>query len=253
MKTHHKMLNFTYGDETIAFERVVRTNASDTILIKVHPDGCVVVSAPEQAEDIEVLKAVQKRSRWVYQQLREFRQRLEFIIPRQYISGESHYYLGKQYQLKVLEDAHQLQGVKLLRGKLEVSVRHKSEGKVQHLLEDWYKTRAKNVFAKRLDHVLERALWVEERPSFRILTMQTQWGSCSPKGLLTLNPYLVKAPVQCIDYVILHELCHLAEHNHSARFYQLMTQVMPDWKKTKTQLDGMANRYLSGTMLLRSC
>jgi predicted metal-dependent hydrolase len=73
-------------------------------------------------------------------------------------------------------------------------------------------------------------------------------GSCSPKGLLTLNLYLVKAPVQCIDYVILHELCHLAEHNHSARFYQLMTQVMPDWKKTKTQLDGMANRYLNCTM-----
>lgn len=249
VKTHHKMLNFSYGDETISFERIVRTNASDAILIKVHPDCRVVVSAPEQVEDLEVLKAVQKRSRWVYQQLREFRQQLEFITPRQYISGESHYYLGKQYQLKVLEDVHQLQGVKLLRGKLEVSVRHKSAEKVQHLLEDWYKTRAKNVFARRLDHVLERALWVAERPSFRILTMQTQWGSCSPKGLLTLNPYLVKAPVQCIDYVILHELCHLAEHNHSARFYQLMTQVIPDWEKTKKQLDGMANLYLNGTIL----
>lgn len=249
MKTHHKMLSFTYGDETISFERIVRTNASGAILIKVYPDCRVVVSAPEQTEGIKVLKAVQKRSRWIYQQLREFRQQLEFITPRQYLSGESHYYLGKQYQLKVFEDAHQPQGVKLLRGKLEVSVRHKSAEKVQHLLEGWYKTRAKNVFAKRLDHVLEHTLWVAERPPFRILTMQTQWGSCSPKGLLTLNPYLVKAPVQCIDYVILHELCHLAEHNHSERFYQLMAQVMPDWKKTKTQLDGMANRYLNCTML----
>lgn len=249
VQTHHKMLSFTYGDETISCERAVRTNTSDKILIKVHPDCRVVVSAPEQAEDIEVLKAVQKRSRWIYQQLREFRQQLEFITPRQYISGESHYYLGKQYQLKVLEDATQLQGVKLLRGKLEVTVRHKSPLKVQNLLDDWYKTKAKNVFAKRLDYVLERALWVVERPSFRILTMQTQWGSCSPNGLLTLNPHLVKAPVQCIDYVILHELCHLAEHNHSERFYQLITQVMPDWKKTKIQLDGMANRYLNCTML----
>ncbi|CAB1207558.1 M48 family metallopeptidase [Acinetobacter bouvetii] len=246
MQIHHKMLSFTYGDETISCERAVRTNTSDKILIKVHPDCRVVVSAPEQAEDIEVLKAVQKRSRWIYQQLREFRQQLEFITPRQYVSGESHYYLGKQYQLKVLEDPQHPQGVKLLRGKLEVTVHQKSANKVQILLEDWYKTRAKNVFAKRLDHVLERALWVAECPAFRILTMQTQWGSCSPKGLLTLNPYLVKAPVQCIDYVILHELCHLAEHNHSERFYQLMTQVQPDWEKIKKQLDGMANRFLNG-------
>lgn len=249
VKIHHKVLSFSYGDEIITCERVDRTHISDKILIKVHPDCRIVVSAPEQAEDSDVLKAIQKRGRWIYQQLREFRQQLEFITPRQYVSGESHYYLGKQYQLKVLEDPGHPQGVKLLRGKLEVSVRQKSADKVQGLLEDWYKTRAKIVFAKRLDYVLERALWIAERPAFRILTMQTQWGSCSPKGLLTLNPYLVKAPVQCIDYVILHELCHLAEHNHSARFYQLMTQVIPDWEKTKKQLDGMANLYLNGTIL----
>ncbi|MFJ0261006.1 SprT family zinc-dependent metalloprotease [Acinetobacter baumannii] len=249
VKIHHKVLSFTYGDETISYERVMRSNASNKILIKVHPDCRVVVSAPEQAEDSEVLKAVQKRSRWIYQQLREFRQQLEFITPRQYVSGESHYYLGKQYQLKVQEDSDHPQGVKLLRGKLEVTVHQKSADKVQNLLDDWYKIRAKSVLAKRLDHLLERVLWVAERPAFRILTMQTQWGSCSPKGLLTLNPYLVKAPVQCIDYVILHELCHLAEHNHSERFYKLMTQVMPDWEKTKKQLDGMANRFLNVTML----
>ncbi len=249
VKQSHRVLLLTYGDEIITFERVVRPNTSDKILIKVQPDCRVIVSAPEHAEDSEVLKAVQKRGRWIYQQLREFRQQLKFITPRQYVSGESHYYLGKQYQLKVLEGSEHPQGVKLLRGKLEVSVRQKSADKVQSLLEDWYKSRAKNVFAKRLDYVLERALWVAERPAFRILTMQTQWGSCSPKGLLTLNPYLVKAPLQCIDYVILHELCHLAEHNHSDRFYQLMMQVMPDWEKTKKQLDGMANLYLNGTIL----
>lgn len=70
-------------------------------------------------------------------------------------------------------------------------------------------------------------------------------GSCSPNGRLTLNPNLVKAPRECIDYVILHELCHLAEHNHSERFYRLMGQVMPDWEKTKKRLDGMAGMIFS--------
>lgn len=131
--------------------------------------------------------------------------------------------------------------MKLLRGKLEVSVRAKSGDKVKELLTDWYKARAKETFAKRLDAMLEQALWVEERPPLRILTMQTQWGSCSPNGRITLNPHLVKAPRECIDYVILHELCHIAEHNHSERFYRLMGQVMPKWEMTKERLDGMAS------------
>ena len=238
------MMNFHYGDEQIAFERVVRQQASDKVLIKVHPDCRVVVSAPTNADNDAVLNAVKKRGRWIYEQLRDFRKQLEYTSPRKYISGESHYYLGKQYLLKVIEDPNSVQGVKLLRGKLEVSVRIKNAEKVRELLTDWYKARAKETFAKRLDAVLEHALWVTERPPLRIQTMQTQWGSCSPNGKITLNPYLVKAPRECVDYVVLHELCHLAEFNHSDRFYRLMTQVMPHWEEVKERLDGMANVIL---------
>ncbi|MGR7921559.1 M48 family metallopeptidase [Zobellella denitrificans] len=236
---------FTYGDERIVFERAVRPKAGGKVLIKVHPDCRVVVSAPAQADDGEVLAAVKKRGRWIYEQLRDFRRQLEHIRPRRYLSGESHYYLGKQYLLKVMEAPGEVQGVKLLRGKLEVTVRRRNADKVRQLLADWYRARAKEVFARRLDAMLEQALWVTERPPLRILTMQTQWGSCSPSGRVTLNPHLVKAPRECIDYVILHELCHLAEHNHSERFYRLMNQVMPKWEKTKARLDGMANLLLS--------
>lgn len=244
IKQNSHMMNFHYGDEQIAFERVVRQQASDKVLIKVHPDCRVVVSAPTNADNEAVLNAVKKRGRWIYEQLRDFRKQSEYTSPRKYISGESHYYLGKQYLLKVIEAPNSVQGVKLLRGKLEVSVRIKNAEKVRELLTDWYKARAKETFAKRLDAVLEHALWVTERPPLRIQTMQTQWGSCSPNGRITLNPYLVKAPRECIDYVVLHELCHLAEFNHSERFYRLMAQVMPHWEKVKERLDGMANVIL---------
>ncbi len=240
IKPNKPTLHFRYGDELIAVERVPRPQATGKVLIKVHPNGQVVVSAPEDASDNAVLCALKKRGRWIYKQRREFSKQREFSTPRQYISGESHYYLGKQYLLKVIEAPAQVQGVKLLRGRLEVSVRSKSADKVQALLSNWYKARAKETFAKRLDAVLGHALWVTNPPSLHLLTMQTQWGNCSPKGRITLNPLLVKAPRECIDYVILHELCHLAEHNHSERFYRLMSQVMPEWEKTKERLDGMA-------------
>ena len=238
-------LSFNYADEPIRFERLPRTEGSSKILIRVLPDCRVQISAPEAASDEQVITAAKQRARWIYQQLREFRSRLEYVRPRQYISGESHYYLGKQYVLKVIENPAEKPTVKLLRGKIEVTVREKSVGKISALLADWYKARAKEVFARRLEAMLEQALWVGEKPPLRVLTMQTQWGSCSPVGRLTLNPYLVKAPRDCIDYVILHELCHLAEHNHSERFYRLMGQVMPDWEKIKERLDGMANTLIN--------
>ncbi len=240
-----EILHFRYGDEKISFTRVQRPKATGRVLIKVYPDCRVVVSAPEAANNNDVLLAVKRRGRWIYEQLRDFRKHLEHTTPRQYISGESHYYLGKQYLLKVIEAPEQAQGVKLLRGKLEVSVRSRDSNKVLELLTNWYKARAKAVFAARLDDLLEQVLWVSERPPLRILTMSTQWGSCSPNGRITLNPHLVKAPRDCIDYVILHELCHIAEHNHSERFYRLMNQVMPKWEPTKFKLDMLASRLIN--------
>ncbi|MBW2940540.1 M48 family metallopeptidase [Zhongshania aquimaris] len=238
-------MSFSYGDEQISFERVLRHQGSSKALIKVYPDCRVVVSAHEDACNDDVLTAVKKRGRWIYEQLRDFRKQLEHITPRQYISGESHYYLGKQYQLKVIEDLSQAPGVKLLRGKLEVTIKQKSPEAVQKVLVDWYRVRAKEVFAKRLDAMLEQALWVNERPPMRIFSMKTQWGSCSPNGRLTLNPHLVKASRECIDYVILHELCHIAEHNHSERFYRMLAGVLPNYMKVKDILDAKVSEFVS--------
>ena len=104
---------------------------------------------------------------------------------------------------------------------------------------------APTFFQRRLDLLIPQTLWVSERPPIRLRAMQTQWGNCSAKGCLTLNPWLVKASSECIDYVLLHELCHVAEHNHSEEFYRLMGQVMPGWEKVKKRLDGMAGMLLA--------
>lgn len=82
-------------------------------------------------------------------------------------------------------------------------------------------------------------------PEWRLVAVQMQWGSCSPKGVILLNPHLVKAPRECVDYVITHELCHLQELNHSPRYYRLLSQLMPDWQPVKAKLDGMAELLLN--------
>lgn len=240
-------LTFFYGDTPITFQRLPRVGKNHSVLVRVQPDGAVKALAPEELNDKEVIAAVKKRARWVYKQLDEFQQQQLHITPRKFVSGETHYYLGKQYVLKVIEESTQTASVKLIRGTLQVTTKDKKPERIKSLLNEWYKEKAKNTFSQRLAELVEHTPWVSEPPVMRVQAMKTQWGSCSPHGRLTLNPHLVKAFRDGIDYVILHELCHIAEHNHSERFYRLLNQVMPSWKSIKSRLDANAHKYL-GTL-----
>lgn len=235
----------TYGEERIGFSIRYLPAPRRRVSIHVHPDGTVTVDAPENTETAEVVAAVRRRIRWIWLRLRACRERARHVLPRQYVSGESHFYLGRRHVLKVIVSSAAHEGVKLLRGKLEVRTRARDAGKVRTLLDAWYRQRAEEMFARRIAACAAQAPWIKTTPGFRLLTMRTQWGSCSPKGDLLLNPHLVKAPGPCVDYVIFHELCHLKEHNHSAKFYSLLGGLLPDWQKWKSELDELAEHLLN--------
>lgn len=105
--------------------------------------------------------------------------------------------------------------------------------------------KARDYFATRLRVIAKGLPWPQEVPAFHLKEMQTRWGSCGTVGTVTINPFLVKAPLECIDYALTHELCHLREHNHSPEFYRLLTRAMPDWERIKTRLDDMAEVLLN--------
>lgn len=235
----------TFGIDKIPFELRPKRQEGHRITIKVKPDCQVIVFAPPSATHDEIIVAVNKRAKWVYNKLRIFRSQQDYITPRQYISGESHYYLGKKYLLKVIDDSKAKPQVKLVRGQLQIIAARNIEHRRQLLL-DWYKQKAFEVFNQRLELLLPMVPWVLERPSIHLRGMKTRWGSCSVNGKITLNTHLLKASLTCIDYVILHELCHIAEHNHGDKFYRLISKVVPNWEKTKAFLDQKASLYLSG-------
>lgn len=234
-----------YGDARIAF--AIRFVPKPRRRIKIHvlPEGSVRVDAPDDTTPEVVIAAVRQRARWLWNELEARRERCLHVLPREYVSGESHFYLGRRHMLKVeLAEAGKA-SVKLLRGKLLVAVPRRDPLLVRASLEDWYRHRAREVFARRLAELAPRLPWLSGVPNFRLLNMRTQWGSCSPSGELVLNPLLVKAARVCIDYVIYHELCHLREHNHSPEYYRLLESVMPDWALHKEMLDSLAEVLLN--------
>lgn len=250
---------FTYGNDTIRYDVIRKPKPNDTakkvarkVVIKVHPDQRVVATVPHDASEDAIVDAMYKRARWIWQSINDFAKQKDTVLHKRYVSGETQFYLGKRYVLKVIVDVEQVPNVKLSRGKLNVTIKHEASKdiddrvvKIKPLIDKWYQHKAKAIFHERLAELLPKTTWVTGIPSFRVMAMKKQWGSCSTKGNLMLNPHLVKAPKECIDYVILHELCHIAEHNHSERFWRLLTQVMPNWKEVKAKLDGMAEMYLN--------
>ncbi|UXN05112.1 M48 family metallopeptidase [Bartonella sp. HY406] len=239
------MLHLFYGDQKISYE--IRRNLAikNRIRIHVQPDGLVIVEAPESCELKDIQNAVFKKARWIKSKLDEFKRLKRFALPRQYVSGETHFYLGRRYQLKVIEESGQLSKITIKSGYIHVQLPYKDPLAVKRRLMLWYKNRALSYLQKRLDTIAADIYWIDNVPSIKLVNMRTQWGNCSPQGQLNLNPMLIKAPRECIDYVLTHELCHLREHNHSKRFYALMDDHLPNWEKIKIKLDDMAELLLA--------
>jgi len=230
-----------YGDEVIAFS--LRRQPSRTVTrvaIHVQPDARVLVDAPDTARLVDVMTAVKKRARWISQHVEAARARLTHVLPREYVSGESLHYLGRRYRLKVVVDAGARADARMRGAFITVTTPEQAPASIKMALDAWYRQRAREMFADRLTVMAAPLRWVKRLPPTRLQFMTVQWGSCSPSGRITLNPLLVKAPRECIDYVLLHELCHLLHHNHSPNFYRTIDRYMPNWRAVKEKLDNMA-------------
>ncbi len=212
-----------------------------TLAIHVHPDLSVQVEAPLETNIEKIREKVKKRASWIKKTKRDFELYLPKQPDRQYISGESHRYLGRQYRLKIRNGNENT--VKCYRGYFNVThINDSSRKNIQELLDHWYTEKAKNIFAIRYDKCCDKVKYIGIRPAqFSIRKLKTRWGSCTKSGRIILNLELIKAPTECIDYVILHELCHLKEHNHSQKFWKLLGKVLPDYEKRKRRLNQCAD------------
>ncbi|NOZ19564.1 MAG: M48 family metallopeptidase [Planctomycetes bacterium] len=205
--------------------------------ISVHPDGSVTAIAPAGRPMDDILAHLRRRRAWIAKQRRHFEKYQPLPEEKRYVSGETHMYLGRQYRLRVHRSDDT--AVRLVGRFFNVCVpTPKQPRAIADALGTWYRSHAEPLFYDHMNRCLATATSLRLVDiQLRVRPMKRRWGSCSKAGVVTLNTDLVKTPLHCIDYVIMHELCHLRVHDHSPAFFRLLRRCMPDWERRKGRLE----------------
>ncbi len=208
--------------------QIIRSNRKKSALLKV-TDNLVQLVVPLNLSDNRIHEIIKKKSAWIKKKLIE-----NLMLPKhkekEFVSGESFSYLGKNYRLKIIQSTENQ--VKLKNGYIQVSV--SKDGSVRDLLINWYQ----NLATKHLCEKTNRyAKIIGVCPqSIRVKDYKSKWGSCSIKGEIAFNWKIIMAPHSVIDYLVVHELCHLLEHNHSIRYWKLVEKTLPNHKEQRAWL-----------------
>lgn len=212
--------------------KIVRSGRRRTVSVQVAPDNTVSVLVPRKLSQKRIEEIVERKRKWILEKLRFNSEVRRLHKPKEYVSGEAFAYLGRNYRLKVLNGKPD--GVSLKNGRFYVHTA-KEDGEraeyVRRQLVDWYSAHAREKLRERVEYHADRI--GADYAQVKVKYMKSQWGSCSHIGNINLNWRIIMAPISIVDYVVVHELCHRQNPNHSPRFWRDVQRIIPDYKERK--------------------
>ncbi len=225
------MPTINYRDRCFEYE-IIRKKIKN-ISIRIYKDGTVRISSPEFLEEGCIHRAVYERSDWILSKLKAMEELNKNIREREYSKGDMVVYLGHEYGLKAIDKVKAKGKVRFQELEFEVEVNPKwtleeREAEIREGLAEWYKHEAFRILKERTLHY-SRILG-SYPDNIRVKQQKSIWGSCSNKGNINFNWKLIMAPIAVLDYVVVHELCHLKQRNHSRDFWDLVEGLMPDYR-----------------------
>ncbi len=230
-------------DETICIQgdsvayRLIRSRIRrKSLALRVNNKGTIQVNVPHDTDIKAIEDFIIAKYSWIQSTLMESDLNTE---PLSYNDGSKHFYLGEHYPL-VLILASQSR-VELLNQ--AIVIYHRKNVSIENLLNKWYRQQAEELFSKRTK-LFRNQFDFPEVKSIKLRNMKARWGSCNSKAEITYNIHLIKAQPECIDYVIIHELCHLLHPNHGIGFYRLQSQLNPFYKQHKQLLNDNGYQYI---------
>jgi predicted metal-dependent hydrolase len=234
------------ADQVIHYEIAHRPRVTRRIHLELSERGVLRVVAPRRLSQRAIHQTLVSNPQYVVRFLEQARQQWAKRKPLRYVDGEKHLVLGRRYPLDIWRERGARPRLEWLHDRIRLTFPAAPEvGAVRDLLMKGYRQRALDDFAERLAAICAEAPWARRSlPPMRLRRMKASWGTCSAAGVITLNPLLLRAPPQCIDYVIAHEVCHLRQLNHGPRFYAVQDQLFPAWREAKQRLHDNGHLYL---------
>ena len=207
--------------------------------LKVFRSLDVVLSVPEYVSNEWINSFLSSRRKWIDNQITKYKRTSGSNNLLNIRNGSSTQLLGKD--MRIYKETSLVNRVEVDEKRVNLFVTDvEDEDLIQSIFSQWWRQTAKTVYQQEIDHFYDAVIrkYGIDKPVITIRKMKTLWGSCAPsKNKVTLNEYLLKANIRCIQYVVLHELTHLLYPNHNSDFYNFLTIRMPDWKERKKQLD----------------
>ncbi|MDI2112562.1 M48 family metallopeptidase [Commensalibacter nepenthis] len=243
MAVYPKKFNFTYHGYSIPCELYPPhpLTKKPKISLSITAGYILKIRAPQKTSHTDLIAILEKHAPKIFQRIEKQQTQQNKQEKLQFTQSEKHPFLGQYYPLNISENVHHKPNVQLIDNTLQINLRQNTPSKIEHLLDSWYHFQALELFSKRILVIKPSIPWIDwenQPPILRIKRMTSRWGSYIHRSpnIITLNQHLIKAPLPCIDYVIIHELCHAKELNHSKKFYALVANIMPDWKIYQSQL-----------------
>jgi predicted metal-dependent hydrolase len=201
-------------------------------------DPKLVVKSPKGITEERIMQVITNRMDWILKRLKRREEINPFPSKFSYIDGEKHLYMGTEYELRIQTGRHTR--IWFSDPYIEIELPDPSDSsQVQSALQNWYADQTMEYVSQRTWYYLRKFIpeKLHSKIEFKFRRMKSRWGSCSAKGLITFNKDLIRAPREAIDYLIVHELCHLKHFNHSKTYYEELTGMMPEWKTYKRMLE----------------
>ncbi len=223
-----------YGTKDIEFNVEFRKRKTMSILIEAPKN--ITVMAPLNTKEEEIKEAVKYKGAWIIQKLFEFRNIESKRVNREFVNGESFMYLGRNYSLQIHID-ETLQNnskVKLFRGKFHVYVKEKDKQLIRDALEAWYREKTEEQVKKRVKYY--QKFFNKKPKKIKVKEQKKRWASCTYNNELLFNWRCVMAKSTSLDYIIVHEMCHMYHKNHSKEFWDLVASVISDYEVRKEWL-----------------
>jgi predicted metal-dependent hydrolase len=221
---------------SVEIDQIIRTKRK-TIALIVKPDGSLLVRAPLRASNRSIQEFVSRNTLWI----EKTRAKIKAVRPpppKQYMPGEEFEYLGNAYPLEIVPDQKKI--LLLEDGKFKLAASARDEAAIA--FERWYKQQARQILNERVEFHARQNGFQYSRVG--ITSARTRWGSCSAKGALNFSWRLIQAPMEAVDYVVIHELVHTVIHNHSRRFWARVEQTLPDYREHRKWLKSNGHRLL---------